>query len=437
MLEIEKRIQELSESGYKNGKIGTNDEYMYNIYDADGKRRFAVDIQLTSQNYMVFEMYSGIKAADRLFIPSMALYCQEAKCEFGGLVVNSESGDVVYHAESSFIETKIGSNTITFLERQGVDILTRHLNNLLALSVGKRIIDKAMSINGNPNDKASGKTKKNKKNDNKIEDEEIELDENELMIMADTQVTKSCIRYYLMHNSSHSCACENMDEGANPAFVAQAISLNDIYKLEYDFSEKGFLTVRGTYGENALAVPEEYRYNVATYLNDVNSKHLYGHIRIGDGTDGVSCSVITSLRDGDIGIHTIRFMEGVVLSVLKEAARNVMLLSAGMPAYENREGMAVEGLISKLLGANEQQKECMEVPFPNLFDGMDEYDVCDEDEDFDSYEGYDKMYQLFGGADILGAQEEIDNELSMDEYLKLIDSEVDKKTSENGESAAQ
>lgn len=348
---IEARLKKLESSGYKKLEGSSYRGAQYEIHDSKWGRKLVVDIRLTMHNAVIFEMYPGIRASSRYFIPSMALYCQGIKTDFGSVKIGRVSADVKFCAESCFVDHAVTLETIELMEKRGVEILEKHYDNLALLAVGKML-----SVN-------------------KIEADEYEPEEYNY----DFESNVRNVRDYLMHRSNLNSIGETIFDNGKTIFYCQVFTETDSYKMEFIFNKSGFLTLKGNYGENAVSIAPAYRYGVADYLNELNAKHMYGNLNVGDESQGVYCKISTSLLDGVIGDKTIEFLEYILLKTLKDSQYSIQMLAAGMiPKEDQLEKNILETMLKNVVDKREVfgrypgfKSEVLEEGLANLRDDID------------------------------------------------------------------
>ena len=403
---ITERLARLEGPKYKKMEGSSYGGVRYELYDELCNRSYSVDIRLVEKhNALVFEMYPGIHVASQEYIPSVALYCQEIKTSLGTVNVDRTHRDVKFHAETSYEENPVTEITIEVLERVGIEVLRKHYENLSKLASG-RVLDLE-----------------------KVEEigeicEEIQECELEANI--------ENIRDFLKHRSHHNAICESLSESGETKFCCNILTEEDSFMLDITFKRNGFMVLRGNYGENAMVVAKPYRYGVADYLNEQNAKHMYSTLYIGDDSQGVYGEISTSLLDGIIGDDTIEFLEHILLKTLRDSAYPIQKLSAGiMPREQESEEDEMKEMLKKALadrlgntsgiGGMSGLSTPSSSPLSNLFH-VPSFLRHDGDTDFMA-DDMDALLESMDEEEVDAFCEETEDEISMDDYLKDLDSE--------------
>ena len=316
--EIEKWIQIDGRKGYKKSDASSYEGFLYKKRDESTNRVITFDIRLPLEGSVLFEASFGIHIIDQAYLPAIKLYCQQIDVNYGSVQVDKMKAEVIYRVESLIMENPISDATLELFEKEAIRIFTLHFGNLKNLATGKVLDIKPVE-------------EKKKKASKKV------------------NITDSIesIREFLNCSSGHNSIGERIDSDDNTVFYSQVLTEKDAFRIEFIVSDDGILNLKGSYGDNAFAVAEPYKYLAASYLNDENSEHKYGALSIGNKTEGISCSVYTSLIDGPIGEITIKFIEGIIVKVLRESIENVEKLGVGITIPEDTKLTLIEDLLNK------------------------------------------------------------------------------------------
>ena len=320
---IREFLQREGRISYEKKQSSSYQGFMYLKKEASDKV-FAFDILLPDEGTMVFEAAIGIHVSNMAFVPTVTRYCQE-KIRSNCGSVQVQGADIVFRAMDCMMENPISFETLEKYEKEAIRVLELHHDNLSNLALGRSL---SISPVEEPRSNCTGER-------------------------YDSSNQVAVIREFLSSRAHHNAVCEKMDENNNTVFYCQVKTRKDSFKFSFDFSDDGILTLKGTFGDNAFVVPEEYRYAVADYINDENSKRKYAALTIGAPGEGVSCNVSTSIMDGIIGDKTIEFMEQIVTKMLSDTVQAIETIGAGFIFKDDKTDRMMEELAKIMLEDDE------------------------------------------------------------------------------------
>lgn len=76
--------------GFRKIEGSSYDGYMYEIVDESTGIKFNVDIRLSEESAVIFEVYPEIHVSRNYFLSAVELYCQSIETEFGSVNVGAE-----------------------------------------------------------------------------------------------------------------------------------------------------------------------------------------------------------------------------------------------------------------------------------------------------------------------------------------------------------
>lgn len=303
--------------------------YIYKTKSVTLHKEFTIDLRFVDDDFMKLELYPGIAACSKDFVPVLAMYCLGVSTPAGCLYVDSKANEVVYASETFCIDNAITPETMTNMEEIGKAVVERHYDNLQKLAAGNWIGISAPSCDyGLTNEK-----------------------------VCNSEAWSQNIRNLLLSNQGRNAVCESVCPNDSTSYYLQNYADKDAFNIELRISN-GFLVMKGFYGRNGIVCPEEYKLVVAEYFRKYNEVHMLGGMKL--GTNGEPChfEICTSLLNaGEIGSNTIESMEGFLMNALSKTAPDLQKLTLGFPVIgDEKDEFAANKLKrkSELLGLHEE-----------------------------------------------------------------------------------
>ncbi len=381
--------------GYEKKEGSSYEGFIYKVESITCHKNFVVDVRFT-KDAIKFEMYPGINACSKDFIPMMAKYCLEAQTRVGYLHVDEKANEVAFVCETFFVDNPITTNTISRLEKIGKSVLERHYETLSRLAAGDLIIPNAAMQDCDPND-----------------NEEKEHDE-----------FTSIIRDALKSDRHRNSVCESVTPNGQALFYLQNYTESEAFVSELSVND-GFLVMRGCYGRNGILCPPEYRKTVAEYLREFNDVHMLGGLKLGLENEPIHYDVSCSLLDGRISEKTIDLMEAVLINALSDTSPVLQKMAFGFPISEDDEAAKadIKSIISEALSS--ASKRFDKLPDQNAEPGNGFLSFLNKVAE------RRKMLEQDNEPDNVFTPEIDEDETTMDEFKDILDSESEEDDEEN------
>lgn len=268
-----------------------------------------------SIQFLIFEVFPGITVRGA-HQPMVAEYCQrmtEFPC-IGYLALDSEHGNIYYHAETSFRDHPVSVSLLKKLENQALNALEKHVPVLECLAYGKLPpIYSVFAITDSTQETSPCL---------------FSAQEQELM-----DRTIAAIRDHIV-DSGHNVVAETLNETSTVPFFLETICDDTRYR-DYMFIKDGFL-IRAL--KLDIKCADAYRTQAAQFCNKSSNEKKVGFLRIAE--DGYPyCMVSTYLLDGPepISEETLTEMERIAITFLHLSAPKLAYICNGVIPPENVE----------------------------------------------------------------------------------------------------
>lgn len=291
-------------NAYIKQPCGADEGCIYDLTDDKSGISMKIDIGIMQEGALVFEAFPGIIVQNDILTPAIARYTQEKILSRLGMVnVNMRTKEIVYHCETLIKENTITEATLTKLEEDVLTTFRLHYENLINLASG-----------------------------NCLDLKDVVIDDKKRKIARDKQIENNkelLFEFMLENNLNHNAVCIGAGKDGNQKLHCQCMMNNECINIRYEIMD-GMLVATGIYGEKGFVVPEAYRYAVAAYMSEENSKRKYSSLLMGTNGEGVHCRFCTSLLDGPIGEKTVVFIHIIIMKTLESTIKKIMALGSGI-----------------------------------------------------------------------------------------------------------
>lgn len=326
--ELSKHIKE------KHGNaLWVGNKVFYDVSSGEFAKKSQVVVEIIDDNQLLYIASSWFKKVPDSASESVAMYFQLIESNIGSFVLHGNQ--IEFRAQLFFIENAISSKTLAELDEELIFLLLTHEKNI------KSLIDNHF-LNTSIKDKIFIKSRVCKSQ---------VIDENK---------TCEIIKTYLEERKAERSKDNNISElfkGKNFENIA-VLKGNDMttiwsslettreytknnyklselihYRIMYEISQTGILTIRAYSQESNFRIKEDAVYKIAKLFSELNSEDNYGLANVGYETYGINCYIQTSLIEGDISKVTLDYLTELVVDRLNYFSANVEAWSAGLAAF--------------------------------------------------------------------------------------------------------
>lgn len=301
MENIAKRLEGLNRKSFRRSEGDAFEGFTYSLFSDKTGKAFNVNIKFVPYGAMTFEMYPGIWALNKAFIPSMSLYCQKINCKIGYVGIDDKGQEAVYHSEAMHIDCAITQDMILAMEKTGMKVLEAHYENLKLCAKGLGIYLKEVE-------------------DPSFEEDEFDCNYDEI---------EESIRDFMISDIECEEVSERIREDGRAEFYALHSEDERAYGVEVSFRH-GFLVMKGIYGRCGMTCPEEYKMMSTDYICHINQDCAVGMVRM-DENNSIYCEICTPvIHFAKINKKTLTVMKKNMIQIMLDSEKKLQNIVNGI-----------------------------------------------------------------------------------------------------------